>query len=211
MILEKIPQSSAVVIISPPLEGKEILVNSGIKDKLKEKIPILIISTDKSAEDFKNELVKEKIFFGDAETKGFLAFIDCYSMHVGEAVKNTPSIKRVPGPLALNEISVALSDIEKEFFRKSPKHCIIFSSLSTMLMYSNPQAIGRFVQVVIAKIKKAGGSIFFTLEEGMHTPDVIVMMEHMMDYIVFVKRENGKLFVKAKGLGGFEDWDEFKA
>jgi hypothetical protein len=49
------------------------------------------------------------------------------------------------------------------------------------------------------------------LEEGMHTPDVLVMMEHMMDYILFVKRENGKLFVKAKGLDGFEDWDEFKA
>jgi KaiC/GvpD/RAD55 family RecA-like ATPase len=211
MILEKIPQNSAVVVISPPLEGKEVLVSNSIKDDLKEKVPVLIISTDKSAEDFKNELVKEKIFFGDAESKGLLAFIDCYSMHVGEAVKNTSSIKRVPGPLALNEISVALSDIEKEFFRKSPKHCIVFNSLSTMLMYSNPQAIGRFVQVVIAKIKKAGGSAFFTLEEGMHTPDVIVMMEHMMDYIVFVKRENGKLFVKAKGLDGFEDWGEFKA
>jgi len=210
MILEKIPQNSAVVVISPPLEGKEVLVSNSIKDDLKEKVPVLIISTDKSAEDFKNELVKEKIFFGDAESKGLLAFIDCYSMHVGEAVKNTSSIKRVPGPLALNEISVALSDIEKEFFRKSPKHLIVFISLSTMLMYSNPQAIGRFVQVVIAKIKKAGGSVFFTLEEGMHTPDVIVMMEHMMDYIVFVKHENGKLFVKAKGLAGFEDWDEFK-
>jgi len=211
MIFEKIPQNSAIVVISPPLEGKEELVYDCIQNKLKEKEPILIISTDKSAETVKVELLKRKIFFGDAETKGFLVFVDCYSMHVGEAVKSTSTIKRVPGPLALNEISVALSDIEKEFFRKGPKHTIIFDSLSTLLMYSNTQAIGRFVQVLIAKIKKAGGSAFFTLEEGMHNPDVLVTMEHLMDDIIFVKREAGKLLVKAKGLTGFEDWSKFEA
>ena len=210
-LLQKIPQNSAIVIISPPLEGKEELVYDYIRDKLKEKEPILIISTDKSAETVKAELLKRKIFFGDAETRGLLVFVDCYSMQVGEAVKNTPGIKRVPGPLALNEISVALSDIEKEFIRKNPKHIVIFDSLSTLLMYSNTQAIGRFAQVMIAKIKKAGGSAFFTLEEGMHAPDVLVAMEHLMDDIIFVKREAGKLLVKAKGMAGFEDWSKFEA
>jgi len=210
MLFEKIPQNSAIVAISPPLEGKEELVYTYIQSKLKEKEPILIISTDKSAETVKVELLKRKIFFGDAETKGFLVFVDCYSMHVGNAVKNTSTVRRVPGPLALNEISIALSDTEKDFFKKNPKHTVIFDSLSTLLMYSNTQAVGRFAQVMIAKIKKAGGTAFFTLEEGMHAPDVLVTMEHLMDDIIFVKKEGGKLLVKAKGLAGFEEWSELK-
>ena len=209
MVLDKILPNSAVAIIGPPLGGKEQLVLGFVQLKLKAKEPILMLSTDKSPEDIKKEFLKSKVFIGSSETDGMLAFIDCYSAQVGESAKSTPSIKSVPGPLALNEISIALSEIEKEFLKKNQRHNIIFNSVSTLLMYSNPQAIGRFLQVIIAKAKKAGGTILLTLEEGMHAPDVLVSMEHLVDEIIFVKSKDGKLFVKARGVKGFEDWKEF--
>ncbi|HKZ50023.1 MAG TPA: ATPase domain-containing protein [Candidatus Nanoarchaeia archaeon] len=209
MVLDKILPNSAVAIIGLPLGGKEQLVLGFVQLKLKAKEPILMLSTDKSPEDIKKEFLKSKVFIGSSETDGMLAFIDCYSAQVGESAKSTPSIKSVPGPLALNEISIALSEIEKEFLKKNQRHNIIFNSVSTLLMYSNPQAIGRFLQVIIAKAKKAGGTILLTLEEGMHAPDVLVSMEHLVDEIIFVKSKDGKLFVKARGVKGFEDWKEF--
>jgi KaiC/GvpD/RAD55 family RecA-like ATPase len=208
-IFQDIPDGSANIVISPPLEGKKILIYKYVEYLLKKNEPVLYITTDASPEDIKKDLVKHKIFFGDAEPKGLLVFIDCYSRHVGEAAKNTQSIRRLPGPLALNEISVALAELEKELLKKSPKHTILFNSISTMLMFSNPQAIGRFIQVIIAKIKKAGGTVIFTLEEDMHSSDVLATMEHLMDAVIFVKEEKGKLMMKARGLEGLEDWSEF--
>lgn len=207
---DSLTENSANIIISPPLEGKKLFVYEYVEYKLKKKEPVLYVTTDHSPEDIKKELVKSKIFFGDAEAKGLLRFIDCYSHHVGEHKPDSSGAKRVSGPLALSEISVALSDIEKEFFKKSPRHTVIFDSISTMLMYSNPQAVGRFVQVTIAKVKNAGGSIFFTLEAGMHGKDVMVTMEHLMDAIFYVKHEKDKIYVKAAGIDRFEDWTELK-
>jgi len=207
---DKIPDNSANIVISPPLEGKKIFIYKFIEFKLKKKEPVLYITTDAPPEDIKKDMIKRQIFFGNAEAKGILKFIDCYSHHVGEHKTNTAGIKRVSGPLALNEISIALSDAERDFIKKNNKHTVIFDSISTMLMYSNPQAVGRFVQVTIAKVKKAGGSIFFTLEEGMHQPDVIVTMEHLMNTIIHVKHEKDKIYIKIAGLDGLSDWIELK-
>jgi archaellum biogenesis ATPase FlaH len=102
-----------------------------------------------------------------------------------------------------------LSDIEREFIRMSQTHRVIFNSLSTVLMYSNPQTVGRFLQVIIARVKKAGGSILLTLEEGMHDEKVIITIEHLMDAIIHVKKEEGKVLVRADGVPGAEGWSEF--
>jgi len=207
---DRVPDNTANIVISPPLEGKKLFVYRFIGHKLKNKEPILFITTDASPETVKQDMVKRKIFFGDAETKGILRFVDCYSHHVGEQKAGTKTVKRVSGPLALNEISIAMSGAQKDFVKKHPKHTVIFDSISTMLMYSNPQAVGRFVQVTIAKVKKAGGTIFFTLEDGMHKPDVMVTMEHLMNSIIHVKHEKNKLFVKSAGLDSVDDWTELK-
>jgi hypothetical protein len=75
-------------------------------------------------------------------------------------------------------------------------------------MYSNPQMVGRFLQVIIAKVKKAGGSVLLTLEEGMHDEKVIVTIEHLMDVIIHVKKEEDKVLVRADGVAGLERWSE---
>src|SRR3972149_4555375 len=185
MVLDKILPNSAVAIIGLPLGGKEQLVLGFVQLKLKAKEPILMLSTDKSPEDIKKEFLKSKVFIGSSETDGMLAFIDCYSAQVGESAKSTPSIKSVPGPLALNEISIALSEIEKEFLKKNQRHNIIFNSVSTLLMYSNPQAIGRFLQVIIAKAKKSRESMLVGQEEGIHPKILLLSVNLLVDEIIF--------------------------
>ena len=204
-LLQKIPENSACVVIGPPLSGKKELVYLYISQSLKSKTPVMFITTDASAEDIKKELLKSKIFYGSGEN---LMLVDCYSHQAGNLIPDTNDTKRIPGPLALNEISIAISDIERFFYRKSPKHLVIFNSLSTLLMYSNPQMVGRFIQMMIAKIKQAGGSVIFTLEEGMHEQNVIVTIEHLMNAIIQVKKEHGKVMAKSSGIEGFDDWVE---
>ena len=149
MTFPKFPPNSASIIINPPLSGKKEFIYKYLQESLKNKEPVIFLLTDTSPEEIKKDLVKNKIFYGSS--KNILRFIDCYSQQAGNMVQETPDTKRVSGPLALNEISIALAQLEAEFHRINPTHKIIFDSLSTILMYSNPQMIGRFLQILDRK------------------------------------------------------------
>jgi KaiC/GvpD/RAD55 family RecA-like ATPase len=145
-------------------------------------------------------LLKEKIFFKN------LYFVDCYSQQAGLNSQKSENIKYVSGPLALNELSIAVSDFQREFLKKEIPHLIIFDSLSTLLMYSNAEAIGRFLQIFLAKIKNLQGDAIFTIEQGMHDDRAIVTIEHLMDSIIEVKKEGSKVLIKENG----GNWAELK-
>ena len=128
-------------------------------------------------------------------------------MQAGNAdAKDTENVKYVSGPLALNELSIAIGEFGREFLKKEFEYVIIFDSLSTLLMYSNADAIARFLQILIAKIKNLNGSVVFTLEQGMHDEKAVVTIEHLMDSIIEVKKENSKVFSKENG----GSWTELK-
>jgi len=206
MSLPIIPPNSAAILIGPPLSGKKGLLFNHMLQTLKNKEPVIFILTDTSPEEIKKELVKNKIFYGPYVN--FLKFIDCYSQQAGYSVEDTQDTLRTSGPLALNELGIAISKTETEFYKINKKHLIIFDSLSTLLMYSNPQLIARFLQVTIAKIKKAGGTIIFTLEEGMHEKKDMITIEHLMSVIIHMKHEKNKISIKADGIEGYEEWRE---
>lgn len=201
MTLPTISEKTASILIGPPLEGKTDFINELIKTSIKQ-TPIIYLTTDKTPEEIKKNLLKKQIFF----TSKNLKFVDCYSLNTGDLKKDTEDIKRVSGPLALNEISIALSNLEAELFKQKKTYKIIFDSLSTLLMYSSSSIISRFIQVVISKMKNANGSIIFALEEGMHDQKDVITLQHLMSSIIYVKEEAGLTTIKATGLKGFENW-----
>ncbi|MCX6767974.1 MAG: RAD55 family ATPase [Candidatus Micrarchaeota archaeon] len=194
------PDGGALVMVSPPLSGAKDLVFSYVAGALAKGQGVVFVTTDESPEDLKKQLVGRKIFFGDN-----VKFMDCYTS-LAEEAPPAPGVKRLSGPLALNEISVALSEAQRGFLAQEKKHALVFKSLSTLLMYSSADAVGRFVQVIVAKVKKGGGSALFTLEEGMHDEKTVVVLEHLMDGIIEARKEKDALVVKARGFPGYEDW-----
>jgi len=190
----------STLVLSKPLEGKREFIENCAKNAIKESKALLFVLTDKSPEQIKKEMLESKIFFKN------LYFIDCYSPQAGLNTQKSDSIKYVSGPLALNEISISTSEFQREFLKKEQPHLIIFDSLSTLLMYSNAEAIGRFLQIFIAKIKNLGGEAVFTLEQGMHDDKAVVTIEHLMDSITEVKKEGHKVLTKENG----GSWAELK-
>ena len=188
------------------MSGKKEFIYNILQESLKNKEPVIFLSTDSSSVDIKKELMQNKIFYASAGNT--LRFIDCYSQQAGAPAKETEDTKIVSGPIALNEISIALAQLEAEFHKISPKHTVVFDSLSTLLMYSNPQMVGRFLQILIAKIRQAGGSVMFTLEEGMHKPEDMITIEHLMQAIIHLKKEQDKVLIKADGIPGLGEWGE---
>lgn len=195
-ILDKIPEKSAVLIIGPPLSKKKNLLYSIISKAFNNKKAVLFITTDNFPKDIESSLKENKVPYKKYENLGNLKFIDCYSSQAKNILFSTEVTKRIAGPLALNEISVAISEVESYFFNKNKKPQVIFQSLSTLLMHSKPEAIERFVQVIIARTKNIGGSIFFTIEEGMHDNKVIIAFQHLMDGVI--ELHGKKLSLKIK-------------
>ncbi|MEK6826326.1 MAG: ATPase domain-containing protein [Nanoarchaeota archaeon] len=186
-IFDRIPRRSAILILGPPMAHKKDLLYKLILYGFKKKEAVLFVTTDSFPNDIEAELGRNNVSYKQYEKQGNLKFIDCYSAQAQDVLSITSSVVKVPGPLALNEISVAMSEIESGFYKKNKVHKIIFQSLSTLLMYSRPEAIERFVQVIVARTKNAGGSIFFTIEEGMHDERILISLEHLMDGIIAVK------------------------
>ena len=193
--------AGSYLLIGPPLSGKRIFLYEYLKNKLENNIGVIFVTTDKLPENIKKELIKENFFFGKYSDRKMLMFIDCYSNHIEEFLPDTDNIKRISSPIALNEISIALSNIERDFVMNGLKHTVIFNSLSTLLMYSNPQTIARFLQVIIAKIEKSDGSSLFTIEQGMHDEKTIFTIEHLMKGVIKIKEENNKIIVNIEEDG----------
>ena len=188
-----VPEKSALLLVGPPLSAKDSVIYSVVSKALSRGDCVIYITTDHFPKDIESFLKKYKIDSSKYEKTGSLKFIDCYSAQAQENLSDTSTIKTVPGPLALNEISVALSEFENVFYKKNRRQLVIFQSLSTLLIYSLPEAIQRFVQVIVARTKKANGSILFTLEEGMHDSKVFVGFEHLMDGIITVSGKKSVL------------------
>ena len=194
--------NTASLILSKPLEGKREVLDFYIKNNIKEGKMILFVLTDKNPEQVKQELLRERIFFKN------LYFVDSYSQQTGEVHKDTENVKYIPGPLALNELSIAISEFSREFIRKKLGYIIIFDSLSTLLIYSNAEAIARFLQILIAKIKNFNGNVLFTLEEGMHDQQTIITIEHLIDSIIEIRKENNRVLVRIKEKDKIKDWTD---
>ena len=194
----------STLVLSKPLEGKREFIENYAKNAIKENKSLLFVLTDKNPEQIKKEMLESKIFF-----KNFY-FVDCFSQQNSGTQKDDDNIKYVSGPLALNEISIAISEFGRDFMKKEADYEILFDSLSTLLIYSNAEAIARFLQVLISKVKQLNGGITFTLEEGMHDNKAIITLEHFMDSMVNVEKDGKKIIMNIKESGKPERSEEIK-
>lgn len=112
-----------------------------------------------------------------------IRFIDCYSATVSSVKKSdvTESAKyaAIPGPTALNDLSLAINEMIKQAGEK--RLCVIFYSLSAFLIYNSKDSILKFLQVINGRLKNANATIVFLVEEGVHEKALLSSVERLMD------------------------------
>ena len=77
-------------------------------------------------------------------------------------VKDTENVKYVSSPSALTELSLCITDGHK----KHNSDCLLFDSLSTLLVYHQINTVARFAHSLIAKTGANNTTIVFTILEG---------------------------------------------
>jgi hypothetical protein len=95
--------------------------------------------------------------------------------------------------MALTDIMVALAAIQQRISADHPRHLVILNSVSSILMCVKISIVAKFVQLLIAKARAAGGQVITTMETGMHEEQVTRTIEHLVDDIIEISHENGKL------------------
>jgi KaiC/GvpD/RAD55 family RecA-like ATPase len=146
---------------------------------------ILFISSDSAIE---NVMQRAQSIGIKLDAPNFL-FIDCYTSNTGDGQE--PSEKRivVPGPSALNDLSLAINEGLTKANGKKIR--VVFSSLSTFMLYNPIESILKFLQVVCGRLMKANATTLMLVEEGVHEKKLLSVIEHMMDEKFEITEKDG--------------------
>lgn len=108
----------------------------------------------------------------------------------------------------LTGISIALSILHSDLSATGIDRIrTSFTSLSILLLYTNPKTITRFVHTVGGRIAATGGLGVFVLDPTMHDKSIIHTVEHFCDARVRVAVKGGETKLRIDGLANQPtDW-----
>ncbi len=194
-----IKKGSNILLIGPPMSGKDAILNHIMHHGLtKNENAVMMVTTCESAIHILESFKENKLDLPLSR----LRFVDCVSKILGSAPVETDNIKIANSPTDLTGIGVKISQFFEEFFmnKNIQKIQLHINSLSTLLMYSNIQTIFRFLNVITGRIKVAGALGIYVIDSGMHDEQAIATLKQLCDGMIEIKSENDRNFIRMVGL-----------
>jgi KaiC/GvpD/RAD55 family RecA-like ATPase len=195
----ELKKGSNILLIGPPMSGKEFISNHIIHDNAsKNENALMVVTTCEPA----IQMIEK---FKELEPNLLLSrvgFVDCVSIKCGVTAVENKNVKLVNGPEDLTAIGVKISQLFEDFYlkKKIKKIHLHINSLSTLLMYSNIQTIFRFLHVFTSRIKMANALGIYVLNSEMHDEQVISTIKQLCDGMIEVKTENDRNFLRTVGI-----------
>lgn len=197
--IKGIRAGSNIMLLGPPMSGKETIINNIVFNGLKDGEAAVIVTTREPGEN-----VIQWFEYNNLEIPlEHIGIVDCVTKTLGVPTADTVNIKRASSPVDLTGIGVKISQFLENFWMKMNirKTRLCINSLSTMLMYSNIQTVFRFLHVFTGRVKAAGAIGIYVVEEGMHDDQAIATLKQLFDGIIEVKQENDDHLIRVVGLG----------
>jgi len=136
------------------------------------------------------DIIKKAATLGINLEKPNIFFIDCYTSTLGKAVESTEKVKVVPGPSALNDLSLMLNEAIKASAGKRMR--VVFDTLSTFVLYNSRDSMRKFLSVVEGRLKSAGATAVYLVDEGVHDKQLLSLLEQGMDASYTLTETSGK-------------------
>ena len=151
---------------------------------------VYIICGNSSAQD----IIKKAAGYGISLDGPNVFFIDCYSATLGKPMESTARVMMVSGPGALNDISLMFNEAMKASAGKRMR--VIFDTLSTFVLYNPKESIRKFLSVIEGRLRTAGATTMYLVDEGVHDKQLVSLLEQGMDEIYAISDAGGKIFLK---------------
>ncbi len=193
-----LPFKSNFMIYGPPFSGKDIMAKLFIADGLKKGVPAMFVLTDKTPQEIRESFTGVVSNFAGYEAKGLIKYIDIYSksMQIEEEDPNTIYIDKVTD---LDEIGLAISNVQKEWQGKYPYNKMIFWSVTTMISYNEVMPTFQFLQNITARCKRAGTVAYYLMDSGMRKDEEIQTLKHVMTGVTEMRYDGAKYYLKVEG------------
>ncbi len=197
--IEGIRKGSNIMLIGPPMSGKEVILNHLMyHGAARNDNAVITVTTNRSATQILEWFEENKLVLPLSR----IGIIDCVTKSLGGAVIENENIKIAGSPVDLTGIGVRIGQFFDDFFMKKNilKVQLHINSLSTILMYSNIQTVFRFIHVFTGRIKAKGALGIFVIESNIHDERVITTLKQLFDCMIEIKSENDKNFIRIVGL-----------
>lgn len=208
----KIKGGTNILLLGPPLTGKDILTKSffyeGIKEKDSSAIYVTTTDSSKSVLDWFEE---NNLSLGD-ESNSY-GIVDCVTESQElEKPENDSFIKYASSPVDLTDIGVKISNFLKDFYKngENQKIRLIIDTVSVMIMYSDVKTIFRFLHTFSGRIKSVNGIGMYVLEAGSHEEKTIKTLKQLMDSSLETKDEDGSNKIRLQGRSLNFDWKSYE-
>lgn len=114
--------------------------------------------------------------------------IDAVTQYSGGVCENTPRVKYINNPSNLTDLGIAITEVLKQM--PNEKKCIMFDSVSMLLIHIPSATASKFFHFVINKLKLSEISgIFLCVEKGLD-PVILSQMSSFVDKIIDFETEN---------------------
>ena len=199
LLLGGMPIGSNIMIHGPPFIGKEVMANTFIMEGLRKGVPAIIVLTDKTPKDVRDEMRFIMSGFEEYEKLGLVKYVDTFAraMGVDDADPHTTYIDR---PDDHEKMAEAIEAIAKQFKEKHEYYRLLFRSVSTLIAYSDSNAAFRFLSPMCGRRKKDQAVSLFIVEKGMHSEQELQMLGSIMDGMVDFKVDQLKTFFAIRGI-----------
>ena len=194
-----LPYGSNSLLIGPPFIGKETVMYCFICEGIKKGIPAIILTTDASPSDIREDAKQVLGTFEDYEKLGLVKYIDTYSKSMG-IEEQDPNAYYVENVNDYKEILKAVEQVSRAIKEKSNTYRMAVCSLSTLITYSDTTQCYRFLQTLTGKNKRAKVTTVYTIDRGMHSETEIQMLGHVMDGSIEFKQEGTKTLLSIQGI-----------
>lgn len=194
------PPNSNILVYGPPYTGKLTFINNFIVQGLRKGIPAVFILTDKTPDELKESLKVMLPKIEAIEKKGLLKYVDAFSKSMGLDTDN-PNAIYIENTTDMEEISMAVSNIQKTLPADMAFHKTAFYTLSTIMRYSDPMSTFRFLQILSSRNKRARATSVYCLDQGMFNESDVQTLKSLMGGVLEFKKEDVKTFLRVEGIG----------
>lgn len=170
-------------------QGKNLVLKLSNSDRLKQDnidivktmadlgYHIIIITTNQPFEVLKKNYERSGI---DVSRLSFIDAITSYA--IGTTPRGIQNVKFIGSPSNLTDLGIAITGVLNEFSDNRP--CIVFDSVSTMLIYLPSATISKFVHYIANKLRLIDTpGIFLAVGKGLD-PMMISNLSTFMDDII---------------------------
>jgi len=197
-LIGEIREGTNLMMIGPPMCGKDEIINNIVYSGLKDENSAVIVSTREPG-----ERVLDWFTQNDLDIPlSHIGIVDCVTKTLGMGAVDTENIKRASSPVDLTGIGVKISQFFEEFLMKkgmqSMRLCI--NSLSTILMYSNIQTVFRFLHVFTGRVKAANALGVYVVEDEMHDLQTVATLKQLFDGMIEIRSSDEGYAMRVVGL-----------